>query len=158
MLANARTTAPERPCLRMQNLRQATTGGKATANPAGQTQRGAVLTGGLNFGSQKFARAVSGTLGAKALQIAADGPRKEHINLWGGQAKQSRHNHELRWGIGANPGNAGVRPGATGLVSRRGVSVRRSAIQAQSHKRTVDVPRMRPGAVCRAVDRVSDFT
>jgi hypothetical protein len=43
---------------------------------------------------------------------------------------------KLRRKTGANPGNAGVRPGATSLVFRRGVCIEADApLQAQSAKR-----------------------
>jgi len=50
---------------------------------------------------------------------------------------------ELRREIGANPGNAGVQPGATSLVFRRGVCFWADApLQAQSDKRA---PSLRAG-------------
>jgi hypothetical protein len=167
--ANTRTQAAKRSRLRMQILRQANTPGKATTSSAGQAERGTFLIRIRIFGSQKLVRAVSATLAVKVLRMAAHGSWRGHINLWGTQAKRSRRNHELRREIGANPGNAGVRPGATGLIFRRGVSAARSAVQAQSRKRAPSPERsdgegggrgvsprsarpMRPGAVCRAVE------
>ncbi len=56
----------------------------------------------------------------KALGRPAERVNSQHIDLWAGLVKQFGGNHELRREIGAILGNAGVRPRATGLISRRG--------------------------------------
>jgi hypothetical protein len=47
-------------------------------------------------------------------------PHSSLLPLSGGKHTQGIF-EELRWKTGANPGNAGVQPGATSLVFRRGV-------------------------------------
>lgn len=122
--ANTGTTAAERPCLRMQNLRQANKTREATATSARRSEGGTSLIRTGRFSSQKLVHALSAMATVEVLLISAERLCPEHINLWDDEKRCPQVNHDLRREADANPGNAGMRPGATGLTFRRGTQNR----------------------------------
>ncbi len=174
MPGHSGTPTTKRPCLRMQNLRQANTNRKATANFARGGKRETSLS--RKVSSQKLVHSVSAMLRVKVPFISTDGLSAARIILWNNAAGHRRVIQKLRREADANPGNAGMRPGATGLTSRRGIWLAVRPSQAQSDKCAPSpersdgegggkglIPRKewhpkRPGAVCRAVDPTLGFT